>query len=247
MFFTKHKDDNDIKIIDTVLTEDEFDRVKTDFSSFDLKIKAGNSYKVEYHGPAYIKPEIKLDDDTLEITEPDLREKEIKRWEKGSFKIELNFSTKASVTVTVPKNRPLEELDLKLRSGNVDLSDFASDEIELESASGNLTVEDIRVGSFDATVNSGDIVFDNVRLDDSEISLTSGNFKLLNSRIMNQMSIATVSGDNLVQNTQVAEANLHTVSGDNRIFGEQMKRGKVGQDDGSFLRMTTISGNNRIE
>lgn len=249
MFFTKNtnnKKDDDTKTIDEVISNDPFEFLNVKFKSIDLEIKSGEKFEVRYHGPKYRKPTAELDNDELSVIEPDLREKEIFHWEKSFFKVEIH-SGNGKVTITVPKENELNDVILNLASGNVKLSSLKINSFELESSSGNLDGENVRIASLDLNVTSGNIAFNQVRIVDGEISVTSGNMRLIDSRVEHELSVSTVSGDNLVKNTQVAEVNLHSVSGDNRIFGEKQTHGRVGQQDGSFLRMNTVSGDNQVE
>lgn len=247
MFFTKRTNgDSDTQTIDEIISNDPFELLNVNFKSFDLEIKAGEKFEIHYHGPKYRKPTVKVDHDETIIKEPDLKEKEIFHWEKSFFKMEIH-SSKGKVTIMVPKETELTEVNLNLASGDVRLSSLKISSLELESNSGDVDGENLRIASLDLSATSGDVAFNRLRLISGDISVTSGDTRLIESRIEHELSISTVSGDNLVKNTQVAEANLNTVSGENQIFGEKKTHGSVGQQDGSFLRMNTISGDNLIE
>lgn len=247
MFFTKaKKDDDDIKTIDQVLSNDSFDALRVDFKSLNLEVKAGNKFEIKYHGSEYKKPEIDEDDGVMNVKEPDVRDKEIKRWEKGFFKIEVHSSHDGEVTITLPQETELEQFDLHMMSGNVRMKQFAINDLQVESMSGNLDGKTLKLGTIDISVTSGNINLDEVRAKAGEISLTSGDFRLENSRVSDKLEVSTVSGDNLVKNIQVGRCHLSTVSGNNRIFGKKSKKAEI-SGNASLLKMATVSGDNTVE
>lgn len=247
MLFTKKSDDDDVKTIDEVLSTKDFATLKIEFKSCDLEIKAVDHFEVHYHGAEYRKPTVENDHAVTTVKEPDVKSKEISRWEKGFFKIEVNRTSQSKVTITVPKGTVLDELDVSLMSGDTSLNQLEVSEFNYESMSGDLTVKTVKIGSMDISGTSGDMSFSEVKVDEGEIDLTSGDFEMGDSRITKKLQIDTVSGDNLIKHTQVARCKLSTVSGSNLINGHKNKEGQIGVQDGSILKMTTVSGDNRIE
>lgn len=245
MFFTKDKE-NDPKNIDEVLSTASFSTLEIDFNSLDFNIKAGNKFEVKYQGPKYKKPEIQIDHETMIIKEPDVRDKEIKRWEKGFFKIEINTEAKAKLAVVIPNNHVLDEIDLHLKSGDTHLDGITVNDFEMEEMSGNLLAKNIQFSNLSVCLNAGDIDLQEIRLDAGEISLSSGNFSIKKARIDHKFSVDTVSGDNLASQVKVDKCQLKAVNGINRILENERDEAQFGRGE-SLLEMTTVSGNNTVE
>lgn len=246
MFFDK-KNDDDLKVIDEILSTDSFTGLKINFKSSDLKLKAGNHFEIRYHGEEYRKPIVESDQNVTTVREPDVKSKEISRWEKGLFKIEIDRRSQSEVTITVPAELTLSELNILLMSGDSDLGKLKIHKFNYESMSGDLNIKEAKIDNLDISSTSGDIDFDQIKIVDGKVNLTSGDFEMLDSRISNKLRVETVSGDNLVKRTQVANCKLSSVSGSNTINHQKSKEGSIGIQDGSVLKMTTISGDNRVE
>lgn len=246
MFFEK-KNDDDLKVIDETISTDSFVDLKINFKSCDLKLVSGDHFEIHYHGEKYRKPIVKNEQGVTTIDEPDVKSKEISCLEKGFFKIEINRDSQSEVTIVVPEEITLNEINIVLMSGDSELEKLKINEFNLESMSGDLSIKEAKIESLDVSTTSGDVKFNQVKIANGEVDLTSGDFEMVDSRISNKLKIETVSGDNLVKRTQVAHCKLSSISGDNTINHQKSQEGAVGIQDGSILKMTTISGDNRVE
>ncbi len=248
MIFDKNKESkNNLKIIDEVLTNDEFDSLRVHFKNLDLKVKAGDKFEVRYHGSKCCKPKASLDNGILTLTQTNAKNKETAHWETTFFKIEINYTRGNQVTVTIPRDKNLDELDEKTMSGDIQLENIDLNQIKIESVSGDLKLKTVKTNSITVKIASGDIKMNEVRLDEGKLDLKSGDFELSDSRINRQLKASTISGDNIVKNTQVATCQLSTVTGDNEIMGKEADNGKVGEQDGSLLELNSVSGDNQVK
>lgn len=250
MFFFKNdksESNEDKEWVDELLSKDEFYSLRTNLKDIDLEIKCGHIFEITYRGPKYKKPTVENDGGEILISEPDLKNREIKRWEKGFFKLEIDFSSKSEIVVTIPERTKLDELEIISKNGDVKFDKLNVEDANVEITSGDFSARSLRSEDIEATVTSGDVILNQARIGRGDFSLTSGDFKLKTGRVVENLTVETVSGDNVVSNTQVDQCELSAMSGDNFLFGKKVASGLVGMEDGSILKLSTISGDNRIE
>lgn len=125
-----NSDDTSIERIDENQEVEEFSKMKLDISASNLTIKLeGNSYKVEtYQIPKNTKIESK--DGILEI--------------KNNKKLNKSDS-KSSITIYLPEGVELEEADIQIGAGIVDVTGLIAKNVEFNFGAGNVNMQNITV------------------------------------------------------------------------------------------------------
>ena len=125
-----NSDDSSIERIDENQEVEEFSKMKLDISASNLTIKLeGNSYKVEtYQIPKNTKIESK--DGILEI--------------KSNKKLNKSDS-KSSITIYLPEDVELEEADIQVGAGIVDVTGLIAKNVEFSFGAGNVNMQNITV------------------------------------------------------------------------------------------------------
>ena len=125
-----NSDDSSIERIDENQEVEEFSKMKLDISASNLTIKLeGNSYKVEtYQIPKNTKIESK--DGILEI--------------KNNKKLNKSDS-KSRITIYLPEDVELEEADIQVGAGIVDVTGLIAKNVEFDFGAGNVNMQNISV------------------------------------------------------------------------------------------------------
>ena len=125
-----NSDDSSIERIDENQEVEEFSKMKLDISASNLTIKLeGNSYKVEtYQIPKNTKIESK--DGILEI--------------KNNKKLNKSDS-KSRITIYLPEDVELEEADIQVGAGIVDVTGLIAKNVEFNFGAGNVNMQNISV------------------------------------------------------------------------------------------------------
>ena len=125
-----NSDDSSIERIDENQEVEEFSKMKLDISASNLTIKLeGNSYKVEtYQIPKNTKIESK--DGILEI--------------KNNKKLNKSDS-KSRITIYLPEDVELEEADIQVGAGIVDIAGLIAKNVEFNFGAGNVNMQNISV------------------------------------------------------------------------------------------------------
>ena len=127
---TINSDDTSIERNDENQEVEEFSKMKLDISASNLTIKLeGNSYKVEtYQIPKNTKIESK--DGILEI--------------KNNKKLNKSDS-KSRITIYLPEDVELEEADIQVGAGIVDVTGLIAKNVEFNFGAGNVNMQNISV------------------------------------------------------------------------------------------------------
>ena len=125
-----NSDDSSIERIDENQEVEEFSKMRLDISASNLTIKLeGNSYKVEtYQIPKNTKIESK--DGILEI--------------KNNKKLNKSDS-KSRITIYLPEDVELEEADIQVGAGIVDITGIIAKNVEFSFGAGNVNMQNISV------------------------------------------------------------------------------------------------------
>ena len=248
MFFDKNED-NEVKIVDEVLSNDSFDKLSVDLVDIDFTLVGGDQFEVHYHGPEDKRPIVTNAGKTLELKEPKVERKNGKFWKRKHVEISIvSQDDIGALKVTVPVERKLVNATLKLTSGDTVVKQVELETLTFTALSGDLHLKKVKVDEVAITETSGDIKLKKVLLNRGKIKLVSGDFTIKDSQILDDLDVATTSGDNLAENIEVDQCDLKTVVGDNSIFGGKATHAQVGKEtNGSHLGMHTVSGDNTVK
>ena len=169
-----NSDDTSIERIDENQEVEEFSKMRLDISASNLTIKLeGNSYKVEtYQIPKNTKIESK--DGILEI--------------KSNKKLNKNDS-KSGIIIYLPEDVELEEADIQVGAGIVDVTGLIAKNVEFNFGAGNVNMQNISVKN-------------NAKIECSAGQAIIKNSELANADIEAGVGKLVYSGD-LTVNTQI--------------------------------------------
>ena len=220
---TINSDDTSIERNDENQEVEEFSKMKLDISASNLTIKLeGNSYKVEtYQIPKNTKIESK--DGILEI--------------KSNKKLNKSDS-KSSITIYLPEDVELEETDIQVGAGIVDVTGLIAKNVEFNFGAGNVNMQNITVKN-------------NAKIECGAGQVIIKNSELANANIEAGVGKLVYSGD-LTGNTQidcgVGDVELE-LTGDAEKYSIHTEKGigDIKINDSSVANDSTIGkGENKI-
>ncbi|MDO4568272.1 MAG: DUF4097 family beta strand repeat-containing protein [Clostridia bacterium] len=138
-------------------------------------------------------------------------------WFMSSTKLNINLSK--TLTVYVPQDWSLEELDVSTASAQVGVSGLSVGDLDFESASGDLRVADSIVsGDVEIGVASGSITVGLIgESDEFRVNSVSGDV-MLDAQYVRLVDVSTVSGDVELSAERASQrCDVETVSGGVRI------------------------------
>lgn len=221
---TINSDDTSIERNDENQEVEEFSKMKLDISASNLTIKLeGNSYKVEtYQIPKNTKIESK--DGILEI--------------KSNKKLNKSDS-KSSITIYLPEGVELEEADIQVGAGIVDIAGLIAKNVEFNFGAGNVNMQNITVKN-------------NAKIECGAGQAIIKNSELANANIEAGVGKLVYSGD-LTGNTQidcgVGDVELE-LTGDAEKYAIHTEKGigDIKINDSSIANDSTIgNGENKID
>ena len=139
--------------IDVTESLDAFENIKVDTSACDVRVSYGDEFSWNYQGDSSLKPEIKLDGNTLIVSE-----------ESGVHFHWGDWDVDCKTTITVPEGTVLKG-------------------IEVDSSAGNFLMKDISVGKIKAELSAGNVQLKNITADAADFDLSAGNFNIDDSNV----------------------------------------------------------------
>lgn len=153
-------DDSSIERTDENQDLEEFTKMKLDISASNLTIKVeGNTYRVEtYQIPKNTKIESK--DRILEI-------KSNKKFNKSD--------SKSSITIYIPENVELEEANIEVGAGIVEITGLIAQNVEFNFGTGNVNMQNISVNnSTKIECGAGQVIIKDSELTNADIEAGVG-------------------------------------------------------------------------
>ena len=139
---------------------------------------------------------------------------------------------KEHITVYLP-TASLQELTVKVKSGDVAVSDLQSGALEIKSSSGDIKLTDMKVETkANVSLSSGDITLRGVEAGSLSVKTTSGDITLKDTEAKGQINLTVTSGDIDMEDVLTDTLCAETTSGD--IEFERI--------DGRTLTLETTSG-----
>lgn len=161
------------------------------------------------------------------------------------------------ITITIPENTTLTEVELETISGDVNVQNFSCGEASLSSTSGDVQAENITAMEMDVNSVSGDIIAKNITSAKMDTETVSGNISAEGA--FGELESSTISGDTKVSGSISAESELESTSGDialsisnsasifaNSVGTITFNGEKVGSplkhNDGIMITLSSVSG-----
>ena len=190
------------QIVSGTIELDEFDELDIDVSSYDVLLKRGDKFSVEYKATKSRVPVVTQKDKKVSITQPT----------KISININAGLATEdTGYTVTVPDDRIIK-LDVESVSGDI-MTDHINVTGEVDTISGDVLITDTQGGKLEIETTSGEIGTDKISNEKSIFLSTSGNISLMRIN-SDDISCDTTSGDITVNNSEATDITCTSTSGE---------------------------------
>ena len=229
-------------------SEDTIKQIEINTSIADVELIPSDSYGVEINYLYWEEaPQYKLEDGKLYFNDA--------KCIPNSYSV--NFNLNNTIKVYLPKNAPLENLEVDNSSGDVYLSSFVAHDMNVTISSGDLTLEqaaavnaevdlssgdsditDFQVGKMDITCSSGDLDFTNMNAGESLLSkdITYDDF-----------SVDASSGDITINGLNSGSISLSDSSGDINCKGLKADRFDTELSSGGISVLRSDLGNIELD
>lgn len=176
---------------DTV-SVDEFTNVKVSVGACELKFATSNDeYKVEYSATKEkLVPKIGVKDGTLYVNQDNIKLKDATGTD----------SLKLTVTIYVPTNTTLENIDLDIGAGDLNLENLSGENFDVDLGAGDFDLKNSTFENISVDCGAGDIFMENNTFDSLDIDAGTGDVKL---NCLGDLSQYTFDIDNGVGETRV--------------------------------------------
>ena len=205
------------KIGESRITYDEnidaFDSVRIDASVLAITIKASSTYHVSYDCESRLAPELKVDEGTLIIKQPDNR-------------LPNTRNTHCELTIAVPAYITLDILEAQTDVGDINISKVAAETTSLQADVGSINIRDCSFAFTNTEADVGSITFENCILDGGEMSADIGEIRLTDCTFSN-LELSSDLGDVIVftpSDLKDYQIELSVDLGEIRINNESYKK-----------------------
>ncbi|MCR5846885.1 MAG: DUF4097 domain-containing protein [Lachnospiraceae bacterium] len=154
--------------VDEDFPVEDYSSMKIDVQMAKIYIEKGDENRIEYHIMEELVPEVKVEDNTLYVIQP----------EKNIIPINfINFnSDEPYIKIYVTED---QYADIKTSSGGIVINNVNIDGI-IESLSGGLSINGSEADSIDIKVSSGKTYLENVKYNTIKANQSSGKFVIIN-------------------------------------------------------------------
>ena len=196
--------------------------IKADIMS--ITIQRGSSYHISYKASENIRPKIKVEGETLVVTQPEKK------------RIFGNFfgNKKCEMILTVPEVVQLSRADFNLDVGNLRIEDLNVDQMKVLADVGNVEMVSCTGNRLEAETDVGNIDIRSSKFTDTQIESDIGNVFV--------SGIGELSGYTVGLSTDIGKV---TVNGEK--CKRQFNQTAASKDDGRRLMVETDTGNIEIE
>ncbi len=159
-------------------TYDSFDAISMDISVTDLNIQTGDKYSISYEcNREKLVPKFQLDNGTLVVTQSKARH--------------MNFtgSTKCEITITVPADAILQDLNIDGSVGDVDFSGIQTEKSNFDLSVGDVDFTDSALGECTIDTSTGDIDLENCTFDNLKIDTSIGDVDVITAQDLGDYNI----------------------------------------------------------
>lgn len=182
-------------------TVPEFHSIEIDVLAADIRIVPGEDWSVSYN---------------LSKKEP-VKQAGV---ERGTLYVETSFDSKEYfdrtgdwfITVTIPEEAELSEVELETISGNIEVQGVSCERSSMSSVSGTIDTEDVAAGELELETASGIIAASGLTADRLEAETISSDLEL--SGVFGNMETSTVSGETTISGSISERGTIGSTSGD---------------------------------
>lgn len=134
----------DTKVVSEEKELEDFTSIVVDADIADIEIEYGEEFKYKYKCTDVLVPTITVEDKVLKVKQ-----------NKKTNRIVGN--TKSQIVITVKKDVQLEDCDLTVDVGNLEISEVAMKHLEMDCAVGNIEVRNSKIDKVDAKADVGNV------------------------------------------------------------------------------------------
>lgn len=176
---------NKVKTATKITQIKPFSSIKLNVDQPDVQIARGEKFQVTVVGHDPKKVGIEVTDHQLIITD------------NGSH------DDGYRITITVPKNKTLENIDGSCSEGNFSLRDLTITKIDLQLQYGDATVNHVNVKNASFYLDDGDLTLTDSSLSKSILNLNSGDLTVTNCHLKTSASLN--DGDAIINNSKILD------------------------------------------
>lgn len=170
--------------IDETYPLDDFKNVYVEGRDTNINFKLGDRYKIHIDGDKSQMPDYKVKKDTLTVT-----------GEKRNKHVGVDVLGHAKVTITIPMNKKLDNVSLRLANGAIYINDVTIENL----------VKTAKDMDYDAQLYIKNATINNL----DKINLYDANFEVENSKISNMTLVANQYSDVVIKNSTLVKASVN--------------------------------------
>ena len=171
----------------------------------DVTIQKGTDYSLSYRTAGKNKPVYSVKDGVLSVTQKQQK----KHWNLG-----MVSNKSAAMTITVPDDVALKDVDITSNVGDVDINGIVTERFECELDVGDMTAKNAELGESTIDADVGDVKIDKVKAKNLDVTADVGDIEaaLVGESDAYDISFdcgvgeATLNGENVKKNTQIHAA-----------------------------------------
>ena len=177
---------DDIEVSESL---DAFENIKVDASASDVRISYGDGFSWRYEGDSALKPDVKIDGNTLVVNENnDIR------FHWG------DWNTDCKTTITIPEGTKLDRITVDSSAGNLLMKDVAANRIDAELSAGNVNLKNITIDTAVFDLSAGNFNVDDSDITDLQFECSAGN------AILKDITFEKLTADMSAGNLQIQSA-----------------------------------------
>ncbi|HAT54376.1 MAG TPA: hypothetical protein DCW31_03900 [Lactobacillus sp.] len=275
--FNQHGRPEEVQVKQVNKKVKAFDAISVDLKSDQIRIKEGDTSRVEINSPEKAMPTVKSVGHKLVITQS-RGDNSVTGWSfgdnpEGEFGFGDYKTTRHpghTVVVTVPRGTKLSSINVKSRDGAVRITDVTADKVSASSTEDDVMLEHmtvnqpVKASSSDANVYvtgmtlnkptlksaEGDISLKNVQLNQGSISLADGNFTMTDGGFTGIVNVTNDDGDNTIINADKTKGYVLHSDDSNKLFDQHTSDGGALQQNETapdVMHLTTNDGDNSVQ
>ena len=187
-------------VVENTISLESVDQLSANLSSINLSIELGEKNSIHYRVYESLEPTVSEKNGTLNIKS--------KKGKKSGF---FSSSNDNYIEITLNKKQ-LDDIDISLSSGNVELKDLNVSG-KIKTSSGNIKINNVEKGNeLFIEASSGNIDINKCSINKLENKSSSGNIEL-NGIKANNIIIDTSSGNASISDTDICDINAESGSG----------------------------------
>ncbi|WP_421017370.1 DUF4097 family beta strand repeat-containing protein [Furfurilactobacillus cerevisiae] len=254
----------------------DFDAISVDLKSDQIRIKEGDTARVQVSSTKEAMPTVRSVGHKL-VIEQKRADNSMTGWSfgdnpEGTFGLGTFNDAKhpdRTVVVTVPRGTKLNNISIKERQGAIRITDVSSDTVSISahddvmlehmtvtqplkvnSHDGNLYVTGMTLNTPSIKTDDGAVSLRDVQLNQGSIQLTDGTFNMTNGGFTGAVNVTNDDGDNEIVNADRNKGYILHGDDENKLFEQHNEDGGTLQQNETvpdIMHLTTNDGKNSVQ